>query len=162
MGCLEIKLTALPRLYLHFRGIASSIRASGSSRLFSLCCGLRSWSSLSAVPQVSSAKTPTRRRRTGRNNTIVQRRERADYDRWQHCVFDFLAMGSPLSGALDVAAEELVAVHREPQAPVVTEVHLGFPVLLAIRWQTKYPRRSPIRRRWQRQGTKSPRPAFPD
>ncbi len=36
------------------------------------------------------------------------------------------------------------------------------PVLVAVRWQTKYPRRSPMRgRHWQLQVAKSPRPVFP-
>ncbi len=67
MECLEIKLTALPRLYLHFRGIASSIRASGSSRLFSLCYGLRSWSSLPA-PRWRFREGNAPRSRQGRNS----------------------------------------------------------------------------------------------
>ena len=42
MECLEINLTSFPQQYFHFRGIGSSIKASGSLRLFCLCCGLRS------------------------------------------------------------------------------------------------------------------------
>jgi hypothetical protein len=77
-------------------------------------------------------------------------------------LFNSLAMRSPLNGALDFAAEEPVAAHREPQVAVVTEPRLGSPVLVAFRWQTKYPRRSPMRgRHWQRQVAKSPRPVFP-
>ena len=77
-------------------------------------------------------------------------------------LFNSLAMRSPLNGALHFAAEEPVAAHREPQVAVVTEPRLGSPVLVAFRWQTKYPRRSPMRgQHWQRQVAKSPRPVFP-
>ena len=85
MECLEIKLTALPQLYLHFRGIASSIRASGSSKLFSSCCGLRLWSLLPVPRHVSSAKTLTRRRRAGRNDVAVQHPQRVGCDRYKRC-----------------------------------------------------------------------------
>lgn len=77
-------------------------------------------------------------------------------------LFNSLAMRSPLNGALHFAGEEPVAAHREPQVAVVTEPRLGSPVLVAFRWQTKYPRRSPMRgQHWQRQVAKSPRPVFP-
>ena len=44
----------------------------------------------------------------------------------------------------------------------MTGPSLVSPVLVAVRWQTKYPRRSPMRgQHWQLQVAKSPRPVFP-
>lgn len=86
MECLKINLTSLPLQHSHFRGAGSSIKGNGSLRLFSLCTGLRSWSSWPIPRYISSAKTPQGRRRAGRNDVIAQHLQRAGCDRWQRCM----------------------------------------------------------------------------
>lgn len=80
MECLEIKPTSLLLPYSHFRGIGFSIKANGSSRLVSLCCGLRSCFSLPAPRHVSSVKMLTRKRRGGRYDVAVPRPQRVGCD----------------------------------------------------------------------------------